>query len=51
MMAVAPPMTVAETEGFLNRAKAVLTETERAGLLGIYAKNEKRFSRKPTSVA
>ena len=32
-MAVMPPMAVVETEEFLNRARAVLTETERADLV------------------
>ena len=32
-MAVTPPMAVVETEEFLNRSKAILTETERAGLV------------------
>jgi hypothetical protein len=32
-MAVTPPMAVVETEEFLNHAKAILTETERSGLV------------------
>ena len=32
-MADAPPMTVVETEGFLDRSKAILTEAERDALV------------------
>src|ERR1039458_2755675 len=32
-MAVTPPMAVVETEEFLNRSKAILTETERSLLV------------------
>jgi hypothetical protein len=32
-MAVKPPMTVVETEEFLNHSRAILTETERSDLV------------------
>jgi hypothetical protein len=38
-MAVTPPMAVVETEEFLNRAKAILTETERSDLVAYLGTN------------
>jgi hypothetical protein len=38
-MAVTPPMAVVETEEFLNRSKAILTETERADLVAYLGTN------------
>jgi len=38
-MAVTPPMAVVETEEFLNRSKAILTETERSSLVAYLGAN------------